>query len=318
MSCPPKLSRLQRSAIKLLAMLFGYKNNRITELVLPLLDVEGLTRSNLEKIIDRIRDDNGISQWPAVPPGTYLVHQVGVNYSQKSEHILIILEMHTGWVQATIMEKIRPADIVSKLYKMHNDIGSVCKTEKSVPKRPFKKSVAKYRPAKLPFNQIILLSYNKQKKKVVADNSVPAAEQGAVTANKIEEMEELATVIRISAEKLAGELKQKLEPYDKNTTTITKRMLPEEPKDRIVLGDNYSRKALNEKMREILNQYTHTDREQIKYPRTKETVTPVLRLYEALMDIHQKNPHHKQAKPAKPEIYMIDDKLIEFYIKRTK
>jgi len=297
MSQAKKCDPITRTAIKMMATICGYADKRIAELLLPVVKEEGLKLGTLQKRIERETEKVNYTDRAAaaktfnqemVPAGSYLIHQLGIKHNGKNEHLLIIVELRTGWLHATLMERIRPNVIKATLYRVINEIGQVHKTEIPSPKA----TIPKYKSMKLPFTQIALITFMKK----IRPAKISGKKQVETDTVQESQIVEQATVIDINATNLADAIKKNLKRYDTNVA-ITKHLLSAEPKDTIIVTGDYSKKQLKEAISDIVKQYNYFDREQNKFPSTKVSITPNLRLFEFLLDKWQKNPHHKKKKP---------------------
>jgi len=263
----------------------GYDHFRITELLYPLVDKDkDLTLSIFFKRALRILqskprhvDDN--------PPGTFLVHAMDINYGKNEDHLIIIVELHTGWVNAVVTEAMRCKTIVSTLYKMCNEIGMIFKVEKSTSRNPINKSLRKESELKkIPLKQIVIPTYIRMPVK---------KKKGAST---IEQPTEMSYVTKMPAVKQIEALNKTMKPYDRNKI-VSKEISGNVKKERLIIEGDYTRTELNKRINEILYEYNRIDREKSRFPRTKETVTPKIRLFEALIAQWEKNPKQKRIKP---------------------
>jgi len=270
MSSQKKLSPNLCVIVRFLSRLCEYDHFRISELLHPFVNKdERLSLSVLFKRMTRILESkvrNGAND----VPGSFLIHSVDINYSKNEENLIVIVELYTGWASAVVTEKLRRETIVSTLYKTCDEIGMVFKEKKPKSYNPNNRSLRnEYELKKLPIRQIVIPTYLQK----------PAnKKKGAKTTPQPKEM---SHATNSSAVKLIEKLNKHLKLYDRKKITL-KRISGGTQSEKLIIEGDYTRKELNERISEILHEYNSIDREQNKFPRTKEAVTPKNRLYEAL------------------------------------
>jgi hypothetical protein len=227
-----------------------------------------ITLDTLHKRIERIQTESGRHfKSSNVKPGTYLLHKINIKYGHKTEPLLLIMELHTGWLYAKLLPKIATRDIKTALYLMFEEMEAAYK----IP---------------LLLKEIIFLTHKHQSKAMLKKGEPPI---------------EKATVIWRPVEKLIPELRNKLEDYHQ-ARSIKTQCLPARPKDKIVLETGWKGRLLKKKIQEILEKYNHTKR--TIFPRTKEKVAPRLRLRDSVLKSGRipkaiSNNPQKKRRPAK-------------------
>lgn len=253
------LTDLQVQAVKLLTGLSGFSNARVAETLLPAMG--GIDLATLYMRIRRLQKQEGRRQntprAPASEPGTFALHGTTIAYAGRPYSLLIIMELHTGWLWARVLPhtRIDLQKIVEGLYEVLGEtaIGD----------------------ARLSLKEIILLCFETRNRTAI---------KKVVLVEDALEPTWFPTIIRKPDEVLAKDLRAGLKPWHKQVS-ISAALLPEEFRKAEPLelpGEGLSRAKLDRAVKKFVENYNNAERK--TFPRTKEPVVPSERLYEALRE----------------------------------